>query len=1417
MRLFFSTGRSSVLLALCFLATTAVGQDAYLLQSRGDGFQYTRSPEDWRDVNIYQLFTDRFFDGDPNNNTTSALEMDRSGWFVDGHNYPENRNYFHGGDWVGLRQKLDYLDNLGVNAIWISGVQMNAQGKDTRYTPYHMYHPTDFWRCEPTAGTFQELKDLIDDCHSRGIYVILDVVVNHMADLGGLPNGDDDKWYWPNGNDSYTWWDSNRRHRGAFDRLDWFHHNGTINNWDQSPENLLGQFKGTDDLATDRTDVQAELDLAFKNLISATDCDGFRVDAIKHVQYDWCKKWADDMRKHAASLGKNDFLLFGELFVYDNNALASWCKDEGYSFNSALFFPMVNTIKSVFKDGAWTGQLTEQRNNISMYGEGADRLVAFIDNHDVNRISLEMGGDYNDDVAKLKPAMTFLYTAMPVPLLYYGTEHCFDQGGHYNGSSTSADNPDDGDHQRECMFDRGFQPGPASGDKFVGGPSPLYSHIAALNNARRQYKSLTRGSFSERWQEGSAGGYAYLRKYGDEESLVAFNTSYDSKSLTVNVDKPDGTEFVNVLNDSEKVTSSGGTISFSLNGKDSKIFVAGASQSITINRAYHWPFDGEVDPGDDLWINVEAEPIGGTTNAFVAYTTDGGTTWDTAQMTVDSSITTYDGWHVNMGSFPSETVIQYAVCVQGESGEAWANNGGTDYTVTVNAGGTPAAVAWTPTSPDNCFGSTVEISYTPNDGVLSGAAQVELVYGYFYEDDTNWAGIMMTESAGVWSKEISVPVDCLRLEFVFSNGDDVWDNNNENNWGVDIEQCETEDSNGDGIPDEWASKYGFNPTGASVANLDSDGDGVNNLSEYLAGTNPNDAASMMALSPTMRSGGGVKIAWPVADTGRRYTLLRSTNLVSGFQVVSSNIVGVVPLTQYIDGSASNKMSYYYKVRAEVPQGMVNESVTVSASPAGGGFSSAGVQVTLNVSGVNVLSSTYTVQGGTAINYSNGETITFGADMDVGEYRTLTLRGATLGGLIDEDVYTFNKISAPQDVTWVGRVTTDPVAGQWDTNETLTISFETTPIGAAASAGIVYSINGGDFVGGSLTKGTPNASNDVWSVTIPAQAAGTSLEFALVATDNGGEETWESNGGANYSVTVNSDFEPGSDKPYSTNPTLGKYRSGGITIDGVNTSGEWTDDMLIALDVANDDPRSLGSNWTMHEAPLDFTHLWACWDNDYLYVAFQMVDLTDILDPANAGGAASGKISNNDGILVNLMLDTKAGGCTNDMWDKAMTWGGTDQPDFQLYMAGSLWQSYMSRAVDGAFPVDDGGINYKTGEGWGISLANGDTCAASKIWGVGDCDDRLGEITRDFMTESHNTSRDSFYEVKIPLSVLGMSKAELEANGLGVFVSAGSMSAMDCIPNDAATTDTPGVEVYNSSFEWGDTDHFTSPFARVAAP
>ena len=662
--------------------TTPVFDSTYGLAPRPAGHAYFPSPEDWRDINMYQIFTDRFADGDAANNTTGAMGINRSSWFVNnsGRAFPHNRNFHHGGDWKGLRENLDYLSGMGVNAVWISGVQMNAQGRDGRYTPYHQYHPTDFFNVDPAQGTFQELKDLIDACHARGIYVILDVVINHTADLNGLfgNSTNDDKQYWAGGNNSHGWW-GDRRHPFPFNQLSHFHNNGTINNWDAFPETLRGQFKGTDDLATDSSHVTYWITEAFRNLIDATDCDGFRVDAIKHVEYNWVKKWADDIRKHALTKGKNDFLLFGELFVYDNNALASYCKEPGFSFNSALFFPMSQTIKSVFIDGAGSGQLTGQLNNVGLYGEGATRLVTFIDNHDVNRISIQNPGDTSNDEWKLRPALSFLYLATPVPCLYYGTEHAFNQGNHFNGQDAGQQYEgqpyDDADWQRECMFDRGFQPGPAQGNKLTATNAPLYLHIKALNEARAKHRSLTRGNFTQRWDSGGQGPYAFSRVFNQEESLVALNTADGNASLTPQVGKPNGTVFVNTLNPSDTLTVTGGTLNVSLTGKQTKIYVAGTSTpaGIGVTRSSN-TFTITYKPNDG--------PLKGATSIKFFARVLGATPITEVTMTAGSG----DVFTATYQAPPGTGTVEYWFNSVIGSSTQWDSNDSSNYTFSASAG-----------------------------------------------------------------------------------------------------------------------------------------------------------------------------------------------------------------------------------------------------------------------------------------------------------------------------------------------------------------------------------------------------------------------------------------------------------------------------------------------------------------------------------------------------------------------------------------------------------------------------------------------------------------------------------------------------------------------------------------------------------
>ncbi|WP_211296416.1 carbohydrate binding domain-containing protein [Paenibacillus donghaensis] len=292
--------------------------------------------------------------------------------------------------------------------------------------------------------------------------------------------------------------------------------------------------------------------------------------------------------------------------------------------------------------------------------------------------------------------------------------------------------------------------------------------------------------------------------------------------------------------------------------------------------------------------------------------------------------------------------------------------------------------------------------------------------------------------------------------------------------------------------------------------------------------------------------------------------------------------------------------------------------------------------------------------------------------------------------------------------------------------------------------------------------------------------------------------------------------PGGNKPYSTNPTLGKRVSAPIPIDGVN-NGEWTDEMLIAIDMAGDDPRTLGSNWALHESPMDLSHLWAAWDSEYIYLAWQYVDVTDIVDPANAGSAGGTPIRSMD-MPQTIGIETISGaGATHDMWKKngnQAVWGGLDLPDYQFNIASNMFHSgYISRAVNGLFPVDDNGVNYKTGAAAGITVKFAKGKGYSTLWGVKDADDvnDPGKLV-DFITLGHDPNRDTFYEAKIPLSAIG--NPDIENAGIGVMLHQGEFSSVDTLPNDPATSNTPGVSDSNSPKEWGDIDLLTVPFARI---
>ncbi len=360
---------------------------------------------DWRDEIIYQVLVDRFDNGDVNND----YNVDRRAMAR-----------YHGGDWQGLIDRMDYLEELGITTLWISPVVKNVE-EDAGFASYHGYWTQDFLAVNPHFGNLTDLRRLVDAAHRRNIKVILDVVTNHVGqlffyDING--NGGPDDTLMGSGMSSplarITEWDPDYDSRGIqgwtslgesgpapivwvdmpginrqaprpaeFHNDLWYHRRGRVTVWgreqaacdergltgsayqDGTPcynyireQEVFGDFPGgLKDLATERDDVTDALIAVFKYWVRVADFDGFRIDTVKHVDYPFWKKFNKAIRDYAVDeLGKKNFFIFGEAFTGIDWLLASYTG--GDMFDGVFYFSQkFQVFDDVFKRGNPTAQV----------------------------------------------------------------------------------------------------------------------------------------------------------------------------------------------------------------------------------------------------------------------------------------------------------------------------------------------------------------------------------------------------------------------------------------------------------------------------------------------------------------------------------------------------------------------------------------------------------------------------------------------------------------------------------------------------------------------------------------------------------------------------------------------------------------------------------------------------------------------------------------------------------------------------------------------------------------------------------------------------------------------------------------------------------------------------------------------------
>lgn len=360
-------------------------------------FNHQTFVSDWRDEVIYQVVVDRFSDGDPNNNFNVDLRKEAA---------------YHGGDWQGIINKLDYLEDLGVTALWISPVVRNVE-EDAGFASYHGYWTQSFIDTNLHFGDLAALQRLVDACHRRGMKVILDVVTNHIGQLFYYDinrNGQPDIVFFGGGGPGSgsqnrdqssdlrrsSEWDPEYDSRGVqaftalgenglaplewvemphinrtppepedFQNPDWYNRKGRVTVWENEgaanfeyrrEQEIKGDFPGgLKDLATERSDVRQALTEVFAYWVREAGFDGFRIDTLKHQEAGFFDVFAPKIREFAAQLGKRNFLMFGEAFDGNDELLGSYTHGEGV--DSVFYFSAYYRVfMNIFASGGSTSE-----------------------------------------------------------------------------------------------------------------------------------------------------------------------------------------------------------------------------------------------------------------------------------------------------------------------------------------------------------------------------------------------------------------------------------------------------------------------------------------------------------------------------------------------------------------------------------------------------------------------------------------------------------------------------------------------------------------------------------------------------------------------------------------------------------------------------------------------------------------------------------------------------------------------------------------------------------------------------------------------------------------------------------------------------------------------------------------------------
>jgi glycosidase len=539
-----------------------------------------RRPED--EV-IYFLLPDRFENGDPSNDR-GHLGGDR---LITGFD-PTDKGFYHGGDLQGVTRRLDYLQSLGVTAVWLAPIFVNqpVQGAPGHESAgYHGYWITDFTRVDPHLGTNAELNALVIAAHARGMKVYLDIVVNHTADViayreckegthcpyrsradypyqrrggvGGEPInagflGDDashqtDENFSHLTRPDYAYTPYVPAQKSQLKVPAWlndpiYYHNRGDSTF-SGESSTMGDFVGLDDLMTENPRVVRGFIDIYGEWITRYGVDGFRIDTAKHVNPEFFRAFVPAIMARAKAAGIANFHMFGEVYSVDPAVLAVHTRVA--KLPAVLDFPFAKTVRDVTMGVAGTDALAALFAEDALYegGEAAAlRLPTFISNHDQGRYGYFLFKNLpnisdREALQRTELAYAMLFTLRGVPVIYYGDEQGFAGVGDDMGA-------------RQDMFasrvpafnsERVIGAAAVAGADHFNTGHALYQALRELSALRASQPALRRGRQWVRAYSEKPGLFAVSRidVQSGREILIAFNTADAPLEAQVETNTPE--------------------------------------------------------------------------------------------------------------------------------------------------------------------------------------------------------------------------------------------------------------------------------------------------------------------------------------------------------------------------------------------------------------------------------------------------------------------------------------------------------------------------------------------------------------------------------------------------------------------------------------------------------------------------------------------------------------------------------------------------------------------------------------------------------------------------------------------------------------------------------------------------------------